>query len=437
MKGMVSIGLAARALRSRNYRLFFGGQSISLTGTWITRVATGWLVYRLTGSAALLGIVGFCGQAPAFFLGPLSGVWVDRWDRHRALVATQALSMLQSFALAALALSGTIRIGHIVALSLAQGAINAFDMPARQAFVVQMVERREDLGNAIALNSSMVNAARLIGPAIAGVIIAAFGEGMCFLLDGFSYVAVIGSLLAMRVVSRPARATRRKALQELGEGWRYVAGSKAIHSILLLLALVSLVGMPYTVLMPIFASEVFGGGPYTLGFLMSASGAGALVGALSLAMRRSVVGLGRRIVVATAMFGTALICFALSQWLWLALLLLPFAGFGMMQQMASGNTILQTIVDDEKRGRVMAYYAMAFQGMVPFGSLFAGGLTARIGAPRTLVIGGAACIGGAIWFARRLPAIRAAVRPRYAELGILPELQGVHNASSLQQPPQN
>ncbi len=414
--------IALRALRSRNYRLFFGGQSISLIGTWMTRVATAWLVYRLTGSATLLGVVSFCGQAPAFFLGPLAGVWVDRWDRHRTLVVTQVLSMLQSFALAGLALGGIITVWDIIWLALAQGVINAFDMPARQAFVIQMVGKREDLGNAIALNSSMVNAARLIGPATGGIIIAAVGEGYCFLIDGISYLAVIASLLAMEVATARGARPRQHVLVELAEGWRYVAGSMPIRSILALLAVVSLMGMPYSVLMPIFASRVLHGGPHTLGFLMAASGVGALVGAITLAMRKGVLGLGRRITITAAVFGVSLIAFALSRWLWVSLLILPAAGFGMMQQMASSNTILQTIVSDEKRGRVMAYYAMAFQGMAPFGSLLAGTLATRFGAPATVLLGGVVCLAGSAWFARRLPAIRKAVRPIYAQLGILPEL---------------
>ena len=268
-----------RALRSRNYRLFFSGQTVSLIGTWMTRIAASWLVYRLTDSPMLLGLASFAGQIPAFFLAPLAGVWVDRWDRHRTLVVTQVLSMLQSFALAALALAHIITVWEVVWLALAQGLINAFDMPARQAFVVQMVENREDLSNAIALNSSMVNAARLMGPALAGIVIAAVGEGYCFLVDGMSYVAVIASLLWMRLRPAPPRRPRRGAIEEWREGWRYVTGSAPIRSILLLLGLVSLVAMPYTVLMPIFASKVLHGGPHTLGFLMAAIGAGALGGA--------------------------------------------------------------------------------------------------------------------------------------------------------------
>jgi MFS family permease len=429
---------AVRALRSRNYRLFFGGQSISLIGSWMTRIATSWLVYRLTGSATLLGVVGFAGQIAGFVLAPLAGVWVDRWDRHKTLVWTQVLSMLQSFALAGLALAGIINIHEIVWLAFAQGIINAFDMPVRQAFVVQMVERREDLGNAIALNSSMVNAARLIGPAIAGVLIAGVGEGYCFLVDGISYIAVIVSLLLMTIPKMHPRAVSRRVWEELREGWDYVSRSVSIRSILLLLALISLVGMPYTVLMPIFASEILHGGPHTLGFLMAATGIGALGGALSLAMRRTVLGLGRRIIEMSALFGASLIAFALSRSVWLSIAILPVTGFGMMQHMAASNTILQTIADDDKRGRVMAFYSTAFLGMAPFGSLLAGSIAARIGAPETLVVGGVACMAGSFWFMRELPSIRREVRPKYVELGIIPEIAvGVQNASALQTPPEN
>jgi MFS family permease len=426
-----------RALQYRNYRLFFSGQSVSLIGTWMTRVATSWLVYRLTHSALLLGTVGFAGQIPTFLLGPFAGVWVDRWNRHRTLIVTQVLSMVQSFALAWLALAGTITVRDIIWLSLAQGIINAFDMPARQAFVVEMVENREDLGNAIALNSSMVNAARLLGPSIAGVIISAVGEGYCFLIDGFSYLAVIASLVMMHITvnvqTRPAAAISR----QLREGWSYVAQSLPIRSLLLLLALVSLVGMPYTVLMPIFAAQVLHGGAHTLGFLMGASGVGALGGAMFLAARRSVLGLGRVVPIAASLFGAGLIAFGLSRALWLSLLLMLCVGGAMMVQMAATNTILQTIVEDDKRGRVMSFYSMAFMGMAPFGSLLAGGLATKVGAPRTVMLTGSICMAAAGWFATRLPEIRKAIRPIYAELGILPELaRGIQTATALQTPPE-
>jgi MFS family permease len=428
---------AVRALQSRNYRLFFGGQSLSLIGTWMTRIGTSWLVYRLTGSAVLLGFVSFSGQIPAFFLAPIAGVWVDRWDRHRTLVVTQVASMLQSLALAVLALSGVIKVWEIVLLALAQGVINAFDMPARQAFVVQMVDRREYLGNAIALNSSMVNAARLIGPALAGMLIAAAGEGYCFLVDSFSYIAVIVSLVLMNIAGESIPRENQRLHEELWEGWRYVVDSIPIRSILSLLAVASLVGMPYTVLMPIFASKVLRGDAHTLGFLMAATGVGALAGALSLAIRKTVLGLGRLIIIASMLFGASLMAFASSHVLWISLLILPVTGFGMMQLMASSNTILQTVVEDEKRGRVMAFYSMAVMGMTPFGSLLAGSLAAHIGAQRTILFGGALCMLAGLWFASKLPAIRAVVRPTYVRLGIIPELAlGVQRASSLQTPPE-
>ncbi len=426
-----------RALKYRNYRLFFSGQSVSLIGTWMTRVATSWLVYRLTHSALLLGVIGFAGQIPTFLLGPLAGVWVDRWNRHRTLVVTQILSMLQSFALAFLALKQIITVGDILWLSLAQGVINAFDMPARQAFVVEMVENREDLGNAIALNSSMVNAARLLGPSTAGVIIAAFGEGYCFLIDGFSYIAVIASLLMMQLKTTARTRLQKAVLQELREGWSYATRSLPIRSLLLLLAMVSLVGMPYTVLMPIFAAQVLHGGAHTLGFLMGASGVGALAGAVFLAARRSVLGLGRIVPISAATFGAGLICFGFSRVLWLSLLLMLFVGGAMMVQMAASNTILQTIVEDDKRGRVMSFYSMAFLGMAPFGSLLAGTLATKIGAPRTVMLTGSVCIAGAALFAFCLPAIRHAIRPIYAGLGILPEVAaGLQTANALQTPPE-
>lgn len=414
--------IALRSLHSRNYRLFFSGQSVSLIGTWMTRVATSWLIYRLTHSAFLLGIASFAGQLPLFVLAPMAGVWIDRWDRHPTLVWTQTLSLVQSFALAILALTGVIQVWHVIALMVMQGVVNAFDMPARQAFVVQMVDDRADLPNAIALNSSMVNAARLIGPAVGGVIIAQVGEGYCFAIDGISYMAVIASLLAMHVKPPTARAGSRKALQDLIEGWHYVVGSVPIRSILLLLALISLLGMPYTVLMPVFAARVLHGGPHTLGMLMASIGVGALAGVLALAGRQSVVGLGRVIPISAGLFGAALIGFGFSRWLWLSIGMLLLTGFGMMRHMAASNTILQTIVDDEKRGRVMSFYAMALAGMSPFGSLLAGLVASRIGAPITVALSGGLCLIGAILFARALPRLRDFIRPIYRKLGILPVL---------------
>jgi MFS family permease len=428
---------ALRALRHRNYRLFFSGQSLSLVGTWMTRVAMSWLVYRLTHSPFLLGLVSFSGQIPVLFLSPFAGVWVDRLNRHRVLIATQVLSMLQSFALAALVLGGRITVWEIIALSIFQGAINAFDMPARQAFMIAMVGNREDLSNAIALNSSMVNGSRMIGPSVAGIVIAVWGEGWCFLIDGISYIAVIISLLAMTVAAGEVRREHGKVLQELADGWRYVSRFSPIRSLLLLLAMVSFAGMPHMALMPIFAGSILRGGPDTLGFLMAASGVGALAGALTLATRRSVLGLGRVISLTAATFGVALVAFAFSRWTWLSIVLLLFTGFGMMQQMAASNTILQTIVEESKRGRVMGYYSMAFVGAAPFGSLVAGIAANHIGAPLTLACGGAICLAGALWFARQLPQIRTEVRPIYRQLGILPELTaGIQAATALQVPPE-
>ena len=407
------------ALQHRNYRLFFSGQTVSLVGTWITRIATSWLVYRLTGSVFLLGIVGFFGQIPTLVLAPFAGVLVDRWDRHRILLITQFLSMLQSVGLAVLTFSGVITVTDILILQVAQGIINAFDTPARQAFVVEMVEDRSHLSNAIALNSSMVTASRVVGPSIGGVLIAAFGEGWCFTVDAISYVAVIASLLAMRLEKRPVRVSETRMLQELGAGFRYVTHFAPVRDSLLLLALVATMGMPYTVLMPAIAATVLHGGPHTLGFLMTAAGAGALAGAVYLASRTSVLGLGRAIVVATVTFGAALVAFSFSRILWLSLLLLPFVGGGMMVEMAATNTIVQTIVEDEMRGRVMAFYAMAFLGTAPLGSLMAGLVASHIGPMRTIMIGGVACIIGGVIFAFRLPVLRAHVRPIYIERGIL------------------
>ena len=424
---------ALRALRSRNYRLFFVGQSVSLIGTWMTRIATSWLVYRLTSSAYLLGLVGFAGQVPTFLLGPFAGVWVDRLDRRRVLIVTQVLSMIQSFWLAVLVLWSHITFREIFWLSIFQGVINAFDMPARQAFLNQMVESREDLSNAIALNSSMVNGSRLLGPSIAGIIIAGYGEGYCFLIDGISYIGVIVSLVLMVVTARQVSSTREGVLSELKEGWRYVSRFQPVRSILLLLALVSFVGMPYTVLMPVFATNILHGGPNTLGLLMGGSGVGALASAVWLATRRTVLGLGRVIPIMSATFGVGLILFSLSHRLALSMFLMLFTGFGMMQQMAASNTILQTIVEEDVRGRVMSYYSMAFAGTAPFGSLAAGLIADRIGAPATLMIGGAACVLGAIWFVSNLKELRRLVRPIYTRLGILPEVAaGIQSASVLQ-----
>jgi MFS family permease len=410
---------AWRALRHRNFRLFVEGQSVSLIGTWMTRVATSWLVYRLTGSALLLGLVGFAGQIPTFLLAPFAGVLVDRTNRRTLLIWTQALAAVQSLALAALTIAKIVTIYEILGLAVLQGLINAFDMPVRQSFLIQMVEDKQDLGNAIALNSSMVNLARLIGPALAGIIIGAVGEGYCFLIDGVSYLAVIVSLFLMRITVAPPKRQTTSMLQQLSEGWTYVRGFSPIRTILLLFAVISLTGMPYLVLMPIFASKVLHGGPHTLGWLMGASGVGALASALLLALKKSVRGLTSAIRTAAYLFGASLILFGLSRNLWLSMLLMMVTGFGMMQGLASSNTVIQTLVPETMRGRVMSYYTVAFVGMAPFGSLLAGGLAHAFGAPHAVMITGACCLVGAVWFSTQLKAIRVVMRPIYEEMGIL------------------
>ena len=416
---------AWRALRHRNFRLFFGGQSISLIGTWMTRIATSWLVYRLTGSALLLGTVSFAGQIPTFLFAPFAGVLVDRLDRRQVLVWTQTLSMVQSLALAALTLSHHVTIHWILALSVLQGIVNAFDMPGRQAFMVKMVEDRNDLSNAIAINSSMVNMARLVGPSLAGMLIAVTSEGWCFLIDGISYLAVIASLLMMRLDGPLVKREATSALTELKAGWTYVSGFVPVRTILLLFAVVSLMGMPFVVLMPIFAARVLHGGPHTLGFLMGSMGVGALVSALALAARKSVRGLVRMIPMAACVFGLGLIGFGLSRNFWLSMVMVFVAGAGMMQGMAGSNTVIQTIVSEDMRGRVMSYYTMAFMGMAPFGSLLAGSFAHKIGAPWTVILNGSAVLLGAGWFMTRLPAVRRELRPIYQEMGIIPAEEGI------------
>ncbi len=411
---------AWRALRHRNFRLFFGGQSISLIGTWMTRVATSWLVYRLTKSPLMLGTVGFAGQIPTFLLAPLAGVIVDRIDRRSVLVWTQAISMLQSLALAGLTLTHRINITEVLALSIVQGTVNAFDMPGRQSFMIEMVEDRNDLSNAIAINSSMVHLARLVGPALAGLVIAATNEGWCFGIDGVSYIAVIASLLMMRFKPATLVKSSTSMLAQLREGWTYVAHFSPIRTILLLFALISMMGWPVMVLMPVFAAQVLHGGPHTLGFLMGSVGVGSLVSALALVLRRSVRGLTRVIPIAGAMLGTGLILFGFSHALWFSMLMMLFTGFGMMQTATASNTIIQTLVDGTMRGRVMSFYTMAFVGMAPMGSLLAGALAQYIGAPHTVIFTGAMCLVGTLWFSTQLKAIRKEMRPVYERLGIVP-----------------
>ncbi len=417
---LASISHAWRALRHRNFKLYFAGQGISLIGTWMTRLATSWLVYRLTHSALLLGVVSFAGQIVSFALGPFAGVWVERLNRRKLPVWTQAAAAVQSLAMAALTPAHVITLWEIVALAVMQGLINAFDMPARQSFLVQMVEDRNDFSNAIAINSSMANSARLIGPAIAGVVIGAVGEGWCFLMDGVSYFAVIASLLLMRIRPMEIRRSASGMLEQVREGWDYIRAFRPIRTILALLALISLMGFPYAVLLPVFAGQVLHGGPHTLGWLTGASGIGALISGLSLTLRKSVVGLARMGQIAIAMLGCALILFGLSRTLWLSLVLMVFVGFGLMQGAAVSNTVIQSLVPEDKRARVMSYYTMAFFGAAPFGSLLAGTLANRIGAPHTVIVTGACCLAGSLWFAFELPKIGAIMRPIYTEMGLLP-----------------
>jgi MFS family permease len=408
---------AWRALRHRNFKLFFFGQSVSLIGNWMTRLATTWLVYHLTQSALLLGVVSFAGQIVSFALGPIAGVWVERLERRKLLVWTQAAAALQSLALAALTLAHVITLGEIIALTAFQGLINAFDMPARHSFLIQMVDDRQDLGNAVAINSSMANGARLVGPAIAGLVIAAVGEGWCFMLDGLSYFAVIASLVLMRIRPVDVRHSTDGTFEQLREGWEYVRGFRPIRSILLLFALVSLMGYPYAVLLPLFAGQVLHGGPTTLGWLTGASGVGALISGISLTLRKSVGGLTRMVQLASALLGTALMLFGLSHTFWLSIVLMAMVGFGLMQAAAASNTIIQSLVPEDKRARAMSYYATAFFGAAPFGSLFAGALASRIGAPMTVIITGACCVAGSFWFMFELPKIRPIMRPIYQQNG--------------------
>ena len=411
--------VAFRSLKHRNYRLFFAGQGISLIGTWMQQLAMSWLVYRMTNSAFLLGLVGFAGQIPSFLLSPFAGVLADRWDKRRVLVITQTLSMLQAFALAALVLTKTVSVWHIILLGILLGCVNAFDITTRQAFVPDMLEKKEDLGNAIALNSSLFNGARLIGPAVAGILIALVGEGMCFLLNGLSYIAVIAALLMMKIERAPERTQKEGFMREIGQGFSYVFGCTPIRSILLLLALISFTGVPYAVLMPMFAGNILHGGAHTLGFLMAASGLGALAGTIFLASRKNALRLGMTTPAAGAIFGLGLMAFSRSHYMWLSMLLMSVTGFGIMVQMASSNIVLQNIVEDGKRGRVMSFFAMAVMGAVPFGSLLAGGLAGRIGAPATLFACGFCCVLGALLFSSRLPYLKEELEPLYGQKDII------------------
>jgi MFS family permease len=394
------------------------------------RIAMPWLVYHLTGSAFLLGLVSFAGQIPTFLLAPVAGVVTDKYSKYRVLLATQILSLIQALILAVLALTGVIQIWHIVLLSIVLGCINAFDVPSRHSFVIEMVEKKEDLGNAIALNSMMFNGARLIGPSIAGIMLATTGEGICFLINAISYIFVVVSLLLMHVQKKEEKQKAGNLLNDMKEGFNYTFGFPPIKHILILLAVGSLMGSSYQVLMPVFAKEVLHGGSGTFGFLMGAAGSGALVGALYLASRESLIKLGRIIPAATGLFGAGLVALSFSRYFPVSLLLMVIIGVGMMLHTASSNTIIQTITDDDKRGRVMSFYTIAIMGTAPFGSLLAGSLAKIIGTPYTILIGGISCIIGAFFFYRKLPELKRIVRPVYVRMGLIPEVvTGIHTAS--------
>ena len=416
-KNRVGVRTTLRALRHRNFQLFFGGQLISLIGTWMQNIAQDWLVYRLTGSSLLLGTVAFASQIPIFLLAPVSGIVADRWNRHRIVIATQSASMLLALTLATLTLSGRIRIWEIMVIASLLGVVNAFDIPARQAFLIDMVGR-DDLLNAIALNSSMFNSARIIGPAIAGILVASVGEGWCFFANGISYIAVITGLLLMRLTRKGELQKKGSALENMIEGFRFARHTAPVRALLLLIGVVSLAAMPYTVLMPIFAGRILHGGARQLGMLMGATGIGALLGALTLASKADVKGLGKWVWIAATGFGTSLILFTLSRHLWLSMALLVPTGFGMMVQMGATNTLLQVMVPDRLRGRVMSLYSMMFIGMGPIGALIGGAIAARIGAPWTVAVGGVTCLAGGAIFARRLPGMRGVARQLILEQGM-------------------
>jgi MFS family permease len=399
--GLSKFSMALRALRYRNYRLFFAGQLVSLVGTWMQMIAQSWLVYRLTGSSFLLGSIGFASQIPIFLLAFVGGTVADRYNRHRIIVGAQAASMLLALILSALTLTNTVRIWHIFVLSALLGIVNAFDMPARQAFIVELVDK-EDLMNAIALNSSVFNGARVLGPAVAGILIAGIGEGWCFFANGISYIAVIAGLLLMKLEAREKTARSRSAVSNVLEGFHFVSRTRPIRALLLLLGLVGLFAMPYSVLMPIFADKILHGGPRGLGILMGSTGLGALIGSVFLAARPDTRGLGKMVAYACAGLASSLILFSISRSFWLSALFLVPVGFSLMVQMASTNTLMQIMVPDDLRGRVMSTHVWMFLGMAPFGSFVAGAIAAHVGAPATILVGALLCLAGAGVFASRL-----------------------------------
>ncbi|HOT43507.1 MAG TPA: MFS transporter [Spirochaetota bacterium] len=426
-----------RSLRHRNFRLFFMGQGVSLVGTWMQSVATSWLVFRMTHSEFMLGIVAFAGQVPILFISPFAGVLGDRVNRRYILIAVQAVAMAQAFTLAALTLTGAVRVWQIALLAALLGVTNAFEMPSRHAFVVEMIGDKADLGNAIALNSGIFNGSRLIGPAIAGIVVARAGEGVCFALNGASYVAAMAVFIMMTIKTRPEGRKGTTFLSEIKDGLFYAFGFRPIRDLIATVALISLVAMSFPVLLPIFAGSVLGGDSHTYGFLVAATGAGALAGVAFLAMRRSVLGLGRVISAALVLFGATLIAFSFSRTAALSTGILVLTGFGMITTMASCNTMVQTLVDEDKRGRVMSFYIMAVMGTAPLGSILAGSVSSAIGAPDTVLCGGALCVLGGIVFALRLPSLRRVVRPIYHRMGIVPDdAAGIQAADELPGPPE-
>jgi MFS family permease len=424
------LGLILRALKYRNYRLFFFGQSVSLIGTWMQMAAVSWLVYRITGSVFYLGLVSFCDSFPVFLGAPFAGVIADRISRRQIVILTQILSMLQAFILAALMFYNSITLIWIILLSVFKGIINAFDMPSRQAFVYEMVDNDEDLPNAIALNSMVFNLARLIGPPIAGFIIALRGETACFFINGVSFLAVIFSLYAMKLTRSPGAKHDGPILAGIKDGLKYAFGFIPIRAVLIYTALISLVAIPYSVLMPVFAKTILLGSSKDYGFLLGSVGIGAFLGALFLARRKTVQGLETVVVIAAAVFAAGIICFSFSRILWLSIVLAALPGFGVMVQMASINTILQTLVDDDKRGRVFGLHVMAFIGMMPLGHLLAGTVAHYIGSPNTMLVIGFFSIVIMIFFAKQLPAIRKMIHPVYIRKGIMPQMaEGLNTAS--------
>lgn len=414
------IRLALRALRHRNLRLFFVGQGVSLVGTWMQQVAMSWLVYRLTDSALLLGVIGFSSQFPSLLLAPFAGALADRWSRYRMVVVAQMLAMTQAVVLALLVITNTVEVWQLIALAVAAGAINGVDIPARQALLVKLVDG-QDLPNAIALNSSMFNAARLVGPALGGVLIGIWGEGLVFVLNALSFGAVLGALAMIRL-PRGGGVPAGDILRQIREGFGYAFGFPPIRDLILTLAGLSLMGIPYVVLFPVFARDILAGDAMTLGILTGSSGAGALIGALYLASRDTVRGLGTVIARSAMLFGFTLLVFGVSRNLLLSCAMLVAGGFGLMLTTASINTVLQTLVGEEMRGRVMSLYTMAFMGMMPIGSLAGGAVASRLGAPAAVVLGGLGCLVLALWFRSRIEPLRVLVLPVYEERGVLPEV---------------